>query len=137
MQEAMMRRRVAQARVAHLATISPEGTPHIVPVCFAFAGDVIGIALDHKPKTTTTLRRFENVRARGVASLLVDQYDEDWSQLWWVRVDARASLVDEGPELEDIVAALEEKYRQYGLRSPTAPAILLEPQRWVGWSASE
>jgi PPOX class probable F420-dependent enzyme len=138
MQLTSMRRRVEHARVGRLATLSPGGTPHIVPVCFAFAGDTIGIAVDHKPKATTTLRRVENVRERGVASLLVDEYDEDWSHLWWVRVDAAARVVDEGSEAAAVIDALEAKYRgQYGLRPPSTPVVVLDPTRWVGWSASE
>ena len=74
----MMRRRFAQGRVAALATVGRSGHPHIVPVCFAVEGNRVVTAVDHKPKTTTALRRVSNVRANPSVSLLVDQYDEDW-----------------------------------------------------------
>ena len=134
----MMERRVAHARVGRLATVSSDSRPHIVPVCFALAHGQIVTALDHKPKSTSALRRFENVRARGVATLLVDFYDEDWTQLWWVRVDGAARVVDDATELEHAVEALREKYRgQYGSNPPPGPAIVLEPDHWVGWSAAD
>lgn len=126
------------ARVARLATIGADRRPHIVPVCFALIDGRIVTAVDHKPKTTSALRRFANVRAGGKASLLVDHYDEDWAQLWWVRIDCAARVVDDGADLDRVIDALREKYRgQYGLSPPTGPAIILDPDHWVGWSADE
>jgi PPOX class probable F420-dependent enzyme len=133
----MMRRRFAQARVARLATVDPRGHPHIVPVCFALEGDRLVTVIDNKPKTTTELRRVTNVRANRSVSLLVDQYDEDWEQLWWVRADGRASLVTrDDPRFDDAVAPLHDKYRgQYGLHGLPGPALVVDLNHWVGWSA--
>ena len=133
----MMRRRFAQARVARFATVDPTGHPHIVPVCFALEGDRLVTVIDHKPKTTTELRRVANVRANPSVSLLVDQYDEDWEQLWWVRTDGRASLVTrDDPRFEDAIAPLHQKYRgQYGLQGLPGPALVVDLHHWVGWSA--
>lgn len=123
--------------MARLATITAAGEPHIVPVCFAVDGDHILTAVDAKPKTTAALRRFDNVRAHGRASLLVDHWAEDWSTLWWVRIDGAARVLDDGPALDTALAALEHKYRdQYGLHPPKGPAILLQAEHWRGWSAS-
>jgi PPOX class probable F420-dependent enzyme len=136
MEPGTMRRRFAQARIARLATVRASGAPHLVPVCFALDGDRIVTAVDTKPKTTTALQRFDNVRSRPSVSLLVDHWDEDWSQLWWVRVDGSARIVDAGADLDRALTALTAKYRgQYGLRSPTGPAIVVEPQQWRGWTA--
>jgi PPOX class probable F420-dependent enzyme len=133
----MMRRRVAQARVARLATVDPAGHPHIVPVCFALEDDRVITVVDHKPKTTTVLRRVTNVRANPAVSVLVDQYDEDWEQLWWVRLDGQASLVPgDDPGFEDVIAPLHEKFRgQYGLHDLPGPALVVDVHHWVGWSA--
>jgi len=132
-----MRRRFGGARVARLATVGPKGQPHLVPVCFALAGDRIVSAVDRKPKTTSALRRLDHVRAHPAVSLLVDHYDEDWSQLWWIRVDGVGSVMDPGPALDGMLVALHEKYRdKYGLHPPEGPAIVVEVQRWVGWSAT-
>ncbi len=51
------RRRFAGAQVARLATITPNGRPHIVPVTFAIQGSTLYIAIDHKPKTHQNLQR--------------------------------------------------------------------------------
>lgn len=132
----MMRRRVSQARVGHLATIGPGQRPHVVAVCFALDGDRIITAVDRKPKTTTELRRVSNVRSHPFASLLVDHYDENWGQLWWVRVDGAAHVLDPGSRYDDAIAALYDKYHsQYGLHAPGGPAVVIDIDHWVGWSA--
>jgi PPOX class probable F420-dependent enzyme len=133
-----MRRRFAQARVARLATITARDTPHLVPVCFVLDIDRIVTVVDGKPKTTTALRRLDNVRAHPAVSLLVDHWDEDWTQLWWVRADGDAVVLDESPELDVLLEPLHAKYRdKYGIHPPRGPAIVIDVDRFVGWSASE
>src|ERR671910_394708 len=84
---ATMRRRVFEARVGRLATGTAAGRAHLVPCCFMLDGDTVFSAVDAKPKSTLALRRLDNLRAHPAASLLVDHYSDDWSQLWWVRLD--------------------------------------------------
>ncbi len=129
---AIAEERLAQARVGRLATVTPEGLPHVVPVCFALAGGTIYTAVDHKPKATRALARLDNVRATGRASLLVDHYEEDWSLLWWVRVDGTAAVI----ESEAAIDALAAKYEQYREARPAGPVIALDPARWRSWIPS-
>ncbi len=128
-----MRRRVAEARVGRLATVRPDGRPHLVPCCFVLDGDTVYSAVDGKPKSTLALRRLDNLRATGRASLLVDHYDEDWSELWWVRVDGAGRVVDTGPERSGALAALATKYEQYHRVALAGPVIAVDVERWVGW----
>ncbi len=130
-----LRHRVARARVARLATVRPDGHPHIVPVTFAFEGDTIVTAVDHKPKTTTALQRLKNIEARPVASIIVDHYEDDWSRLWWVRLDGSAWTVHEGAERERAIGRLAEKYEPYRDNPPQGPAIGVTIERWASWSA--
>src|ERR1035437_8333731 len=87
------RRRFTAARVGLLATVTPSGTPHLVPVVIALVADYRYTAVYAKPKPTMALRRLANIEATGRASLLVDEYTEDWSTLWWVRVDGSAQVL--------------------------------------------
>lgn len=128
--EAWARQRFEQARVARLATVTAAGEPHLVPVVFAVIGSTIVTAVDHKPKSTTRLRRLANIAAQPRVSLLVDEYDEDWARLWWARVDGRAA-VHEAWDLGPLVA----RYPQYAGRVPAGPVIVVEVDRWSGWSA--
>ena len=50
------------------------------------------------------MQRLENVRAHGSASLLVDHYEEDWTQLWWVRVDGAATIEESEAGIEALAA---------------------------------
>ena len=77
-----MRSRFASARVARLATLQPDGSPHLVPVTFAVDGDALAFAVDAKPKTTQRLQRIRNIERDPRVSLLVDEYADDWSRLW-------------------------------------------------------
>lgn len=134
----MMRRRVAQARIARLATVGADGRPHIVPVCYSFEDDTLTFVVDSKPKTTTTLQRIENIRSNPAVSLVVDQYDEDWDQLWWVRLDGYGRIIEaDDPGFRDATTALSGKYRgQYGLRPPPGPAVIVDIDHWAGWAAT-
>ncbi|HEX6262751.1 MAG TPA: TIGR03668 family PPOX class F420-dependent oxidoreductase [Actinomycetota bacterium] len=131
-----MRRRLQGARVARLATADPTGRPHLVPIVFALVEDLIVTVVDEKPKRTKRLQRLENVRANPLVTVLVDHYEEDWSRLWWVRVRGDARVHEEGPERERALEALAGKYAQYRDAAPHGPAILIEAQEWLGWSAS-
>jgi PPOX class probable F420-dependent enzyme len=126
--------RLATARVARFATVTPDGRPTVVPVCFAIAGETIFHAVDHKPKATRALARLEDLRRDPRASVLVDHYDEDWSALWWVRADGRAEILDDAPELVDLLVA---RYpTQYGgVRRPEGPVVALHVERLRSWTA--
>src|SRR5689334_18667766 len=84
-----------RARVARLATVDARRRPHIVPVCFAYDGKLFYTAIDQKPKRLPRerLARLQNIRALPCVALLVDEYDEDWSQLWFVLVRGTAKLI--------------------------------------------
>lgn len=128
------RSRFAAARVARLATVAPDGRPHVVPVCFAVVGDRVVTAVDHKPKRTAQLQRLRNIAANPAVSLLADAYDEDWTTLWWARVDGAARELEAGhPEA---VAALVARYPQYADRPPAGPVIEVAVTRWSGWEAT-
>ena len=127
------RSRFAAARVARLATVSAEGVPHLVPVTFAVRGDVVVFAVDHKPKSTTALRRLRNIEANPAVCFLADGYDEDWSRLWWARADGVARVEPPGAEP---VSWLVAKYEQYAARPPEHAVVVTEVHTWRGWTGS-
>jgi PPOX class probable F420-dependent enzyme len=130
---AQARARFAAARVARLATAGADGRPHLVPICFAVAGDTVYSAVDDvKPKATRRLRRLANVAANPAVCLLADHYDEDWSALWWVRADGRGRVLEDAPAA---IALLAERYEQYRAAPPAGPVLAVEVERWSGWSA--
>jgi PPOX class probable F420-dependent enzyme len=130
------RRRLGAARVARLATVGGPGPPHIVPITFVLAGDRIYSAVDAKPKATRDLRRLRNIRAHPPVAVLADHYDEDWSRLWWVRADGRASIMDAPGEMAGPIRLLAGRYPQYRRSPPAGPVICVLVDRWVGWAAA-
>ncbi len=137
MQNHGLRTLFSHARVARLATVGADGLPHLVPITFALAGEVIYFAVDGKPKSTRKLRRLSNIDATGRACVLVDHYDDDWSRLWWVRVDGRAEVLapDDGRIIAGL-AALTAKYPQYHQAPPGGPVVAISASAWRGWSAT-
>ncbi|WFR73558.1 TIGR03668 family PPOX class F420-dependent oxidoreductase [Prescottella defluvii] len=129
--------RFADAPVARMATVSADGDPHLVPVVFVVVADTIYTAVDDKPKTTRRLKRLANIAATGRVSLLVDHYDDDWTRLWWVRVDGAAQVIStEDDEGRSAVDALVAKYPQYRSMRPSGPVVAVRDLRWRSWSAS-
>ena len=127
------RRRVEGARVARLATVGADARPHLVPICFAVEGGVLYSAVDRKPKRSRTLRRLENVRANPRVTVLVDHYDDDWTQLWWVRLDGEARILTQGAEREHALRLLARKYPQYASATPNGPVLAIEIEQWRDW----
>jgi PPOX class probable F420-dependent enzyme len=126
---------VGESRVARLATVDPDGRPHLVPIVYALAGDTLYSAVDEKPKRSRRLRRIENARARPDVAVLVDRYDDDWTQLWWVRLRGRARVLDRGEEADRALELLRERYPQYRDEPPGLPVLAIDVDEWRGWDA--
>jgi PPOX class probable F420-dependent enzyme len=127
-----------ESRVGRLATIAADGRPHLVPVVYALVDEGIAIAIDEKPKRSTRLARLRNIERDPRVTLLVDRYDDDWSQLAWVRVDGSATILERGDEYPEALEALRERYPQHHeMALEGLPLIVIEPERVVGWRATE
>src|SRR5262245_18838386 len=128
--------------VARLATLAPSGAPTLVPVVFARSAGRLWTPVDGKPKRTRELARIANVRRDPRVALLLDQYETDWSALWWLRLDGEAELVDEhGFGFHAALGALMKKYPQYDytplFRPGTTPLLIAVGRlRVASWAAS-
>jgi len=124
------------ARCGVLVTISPEGRPHAVPVCFAFDGGDIVSPVDEKPKSGRPLARLRNIARNPRVCLLVDRWDENWRALAWVRVDGEASVLPRGAARPAALAALRAKYPQYrAMALEERPLIVIAVERVTVWRA--
>ena len=124
-------------RVARLATADLDGHPHIVPVCFAYDGTHFYIPLDEKPKKVdeSRLRRVRNIVSRHEASLLIDQYDDDWSQLGYVLVHGHAGLLQPEDSLHaQALVLLRQRYVQYrSMLLEKHAVIVITPESVTSW----
>jgi PPOX class probable F420-dependent enzyme len=131
-------RRLREARVGSMATVRPDGSPHVVPFVFALVGDADALrvywAVDHKAKRDRELQRVANLRANPAVEIEVNGYDDDWRQLWWVRASGTGREVTAPDELAIGTAALCAKYEQYAERPPAGPVVVLQIDRVVGWA---
>jgi PPOX class probable F420-dependent enzyme len=133
--------RFTQSPVARLATVTPSGQPHLVPVVFAVTEEphgghaVVYTAVDAKPKTTRRLRRLANIDGNPKVSLLVDEYADDWTQLWWVRVDGVATVHAAGEHIDIGYRLLRAKYAQYQSVPLDGPTIAIDVRHWSSWHA--
>ncbi|HET9075209.1 MAG TPA: hypothetical protein VFN48_11585 [Solirubrobacteraceae bacterium] len=137
------RARFLAARVARQATAPATAAdyPQLVPIIFAaIDADTLVCCFDRPPGTRAARTHLEHLGTGPRMSLIVDEYTEDWSTLWWARADVRVSLLDpdrseERPARDAAVAALVAKYEQYRDAPPEGPATQMTVERWAGWSA--
>lgn len=134
-----IRAKLEEARVARLATVDGRLRPHIVPVCFAYDGKVFYTAIDQKPKRVAPqgLKRVRNILAAPQVALLIDEYDDDWSKLWYILIRGKAKLISMSgyKERTRALRKLRAKYRQYSERMlpDDAPVIRITPDRTLFW----
>lgn len=129
---------VARARVARLATSDQYARPHVVPIVFVYEHPHLYTPIDAKPKRVDDwrrLRRVQNVVTNGRASVVVDEWDEDWSKLRYVLLEGTADVLEGGAERDRAVALLEAKYPQYrDMALGDAPVIRVTVERVIEWS---
>ncbi len=136
---AAARELLATARVAHLATSDQYARPHVVPVVFVWRDAVLYTPLDRKPKRDDdwhALRRVRNIETNGRVAIVVDRYDEDWSQLAWVLLEGVAAILESGEERDAAAGLLGEKYAQYETLSLEGrPIVRVDIERATEWSS--
>ena len=124
------------ARVARLGLIDDAGRPRVLPVTFALVGDdTVWSAVDQKPKRSpgAELARVRWLRRRPEATLLVDHYSDEWSQLAWVQLIGRVAILDDADPPSELLA----KYGPYRRQPPQGPLLRLDVERAVWWRAAD
>ena len=129
---------LSHSRVAHLATAASDAVPHAVPLCFWFDGANFYFVIDEKPKRHSglKLKRMRNITANPAVSLLIDHYEEDWSQLAYVLINGTARIVEAREEYLLALRNLRDKYPQYrnmALNYETNLMVRIEPLRVHIW----
>jgi PPOX class probable F420-dependent enzyme len=129
--------RLEVARITRLATLDAGRRPHVIPICFVWDGSVFYSAIDRKPKRVAPIRlaRLKNIQKTPHVALLIDQYDEDWTRLWYVLVRGEAELVSTPAEHKRAILRLRAKYPQYdaSMLAYDAPVLRITPRRVIAW----
>ena len=105
---------VVAARVCRIASVRPDGTPHVIPVCPVFDGEsTVYVDIGRRYTTAEALSASPNI------AVLIDEYDDDdWTRL-------KAALLR--CRVEEVVG--EEKERAWEMIREKFPAY--EP---IGWA---
>lgn len=123
--------------MAHLATADQYARPHVIPIVFVYEHPHLYTPIDAKPKRTDDwrrLRRVQNVQFNGRASVVVDVWSEEWSELRYTLLEGTADVLESGAERDRAVAMLEAKYPQYrDMPLGDAPVIRVTVERRVDW----
>ena len=129
---------IENRRVARMATVDAAGSPHVVPICYAYDGSRLYSAVDEKPKRVKAnrLKRLVNIEGNARTCLIIDEYDEDWSRLRFVMIHGTAEIAQAGAEHLHALNLLRQKYHQYRTMTLTEsvnPVIVITPTKIVSW----
>ena len=120
---------VASRRVAHLGTVHPDGTPHVVPISTVLDMDRLVFA------SQRDAQKVRNIRADPHVCISFDEYSENWSALHQVIVFGEAYLVQSGPEFARDRQLLYDAYTQYEPEAPieedSSVIVEVRPERVV------
>jgi PPOX class probable F420-dependent enzyme len=134
---------IHKARVAGLATVDLECMPHLVPVVFVFDNDCYFIPIDEKTKRARpeNLKRVRNIKENPNVALLIDEYNEDWTKLYFILIHGKASIIggkkkldqNEMSFLKKAHKSLRNKYPQYKKIGVGEHVIMIMPQKVIAW----
>jgi len=132
---------ITEGRVGRLGTADSSGQPLVLPICYAFDGESLFSAIDAKPKTQSgeRLKRIRNIRDNAKVSVVIDHYDEDWTQLRYVIIEGQAQILTDGPDFSrgaDLLLGKYPQYRAMGLDRGTGLMIKVKPARVTQWQYS-
>jgi PPOX class probable F420-dependent enzyme len=116
-----------------LGTVHAERGVDLVPVVFVVTGRQLIVPIDRvKAKADRRLRRLVNLEADSRCSLLIDHYDADWSQLWWVRAHGEATESATEPAA---LAALGAAFPPYRAPGAVTSLLIVTVGTVTGWAA--
>jgi PPOX class probable F420-dependent enzyme len=122
---------VRTQRVARVATVGPDGTPHNVAVCTVATGGRIYFASEKGA------RKVRNLRANPRVALVFDQYSEDWRRLAGAMIVGTCAVVDQGAAFRRARQSLYRKYKSCARLSPIeegeAVVVCVTPTSSFSW----
>lgn len=120
---------VREAPVCRIATVRPNGVPHIIPVCPVFDGETLYV--DIAPDGVSAA----GVKETGRVTVLIDEYHDDWAKLRAVLLRTRAEPIT-GERQEAAWALIREKFPQHsGVGWAPRLTLALHIEGWTQWGA--
>jgi nitroimidazol reductase NimA-like FMN-containing flavoprotein (pyridoxamine 5'-phosphate oxidase superfamily) len=117
-------------RVCRVATASPRGVPHVVPVCHVLIDGKIYFASESKAK------KVKNLEANPHASLAFDLYSDGWGNLKGLMIEGTARFLNRA-RFRVIRRQLYQKYPQYpaeaALGEGDSVIVEVTPRKKFSW----
>ena len=119
---------IAAARVCRIASVRPDGTPHVIPVCPAFDGETtVYVDIASRGVSAAAFRANPNI------AVLIDEYDDDWTKLKAVLLSCRVQEAV-GEEKERAWEMIRAKFPQYeGIGWEPRLTLALRVYDWRQW----
>lgn len=112
--------------VCRLATVSKDGTPHVVPICYIFYEGVFYMVTDYGTK------KYKNIKNNDNVCLVVDVYKPNRA----VMIKGKAEILERGEEFRRVSQMFFKKFL-WARRDPwdegEAPIIKVKPKDKVSW----
>lgn len=132
----LLRRAFRDLPTARVATVEPDGGPHVVPQWFVWLDDAVYVSARRGSRT------WRNAEADPRVSVVIDR-GRDWIELTGVVLEGRATLhAPEDPVMRSPISAWHEKYRpllsgegfeRLAERVPELGFLRVEPVRARAW----
>jgi len=118
------------SRVGHLASMDGKDI-HLVPICPVFDGK------DFYMGTHAKTKKVRNLRNQNLATLILDQYSEDWMRHVAVMMTGIVEIIEKGADFERGKALLVAKFQQYQELFPIhegeSVIMCFKPTKVVSW----
>lgn len=121
-----------------MATVDKYGKPLVLPICFVYDDTYFYSPIDRKPKSVPArnLKRIRNIGNNPSVSVVIDHYEDNWSNLYYIIIEGKAELLYSGHLYRNSLKLLTDKYDQYrvmDLQNLGAPVIKIEPLKIISW----
>ncbi|ROS41320.1 pyridoxamine 5'-phosphate oxidase family protein [Amycolatopsis thermoflava] len=124
---------LAEQRVINVATINPNGRPHLAPLWYVPRGDGVATWTYRKSQKVANLRRLPQ------ATVLVETGDT-YDKLRGVQFEADVEIVEDTPSVAEIGSAMAERYGGGSLAAEVVAAqaakragLVFTPTKVVSW----
>jgi hypothetical protein len=122
--------------VASVATVDPDGSPHVVPLWFVWPEDAVYLSTRRPSRTWSNAGRDSRV------SIAID-VGRGWTELAGISILGRAERMQaEHPGMRRPISAWHEKYRsllagdgfaRFAEEVPSLSFLRIVPERLLGW----
>ncbi len=104
--------------LGRLATVEPDGQPHVVPVGWRYNPELDTIDVSGRRFSTT--KKFRNARANPKVTLLIDEVLPPWRPRA-IMIQGSATTLDAGADHEAMIRIAPSRVISWGLEEPDAP----------------